>query len=158
MAARRPCRLIILGEGRLRKQLERLVASLGLADRVSLPGWVENPFSFMSRAALFVLSSRNEGLPAVLIQAMACGCPCVSTDCPAGPAEILQGGRLGPLVPVGDAVGLAEAINSVLDRRTDGRKLRERAVHFSAETAISAYDRLITSVIHERTRHPSPLG
>jgi glycosyltransferase involved in cell wall biosynthesis len=158
VAAQRPCRLIILGEGRLRKQLQRLVESLGLTDRVSLPGWVENPFAFMSRAALFVLSSRNEGLPGVLIQAMACGCPCVSTACPAGPAEILQNGRLGPLTPVGDAVGLAAAINSVLDRRTDGRTLRERAAHFSAETAVSAYDRLIMSVIREHDRHPSGLG
>ena len=147
VAGQRPCRLIILGEGRLRGPLERLVASLGLADCVSLPGWVDNPFAFMSRAALFVLSSRYEGLPGVLIQALACGCPCVSTDCPSGPAEVLQGGRLGPLVPVGDAVRLAEAMTAVLDQPPDGKTLREGAAVFSADRSALAYERLIASVI-----------
>ncbi|MCY4489744.1 MAG: glycosyltransferase [Deltaproteobacteria bacterium] len=116
VAEERPCRLIILGEGRRRRRLERLLKNLGLTDRASLPGWVDNPFAFMSRAALFVLSSRYEGLPGVLIQALACGSPCVSTDCPTGPAEILRGGELGPLVPVGDPLPLAEAMTSVLER------------------------------------------
>ena len=149
VAAHRPCRLIILGEGRLRGQLQRLVERLGLADSISLPGWVENPFAFMSRAALFVLSSRYEGLPGVLIQALACACPCVSTDCPTGPGEILQGGRFGTLVPVGDPARLAAAINSVLDRPANGRTLRERAADFSAERAVSAYEHLITSVVRK---------
>ena len=152
VAASRRCRLIILGEGGRRKPLERLVKALGLTDRVSLPGWVDNPFALMSRAALFVLSSRHEGLPGVLVQALACGCPCVSTDCPAGPAEILQGGRLGPLVPVGDPVRLAEAMTGVMDQPTDRQMLREGAAHFSAERAVSAYERLIMSIIRER-RH-----
>ncbi len=150
VSASRRCRLIILGEGGRRKALERLVGALGLADRVSLPGWVDNPFAFMSRAALFVLSSRHEGLPGVLVQALACGCPCVSTDCPAGPTEILQGGRLGPLVPVGDPVRLAEAMTAVLDQPADRQTLREGADRFSAEKAVSAYERLILSVISSR--------
>ncbi len=150
VSANRRCRLIILGEGRRRKALERLVQGLGLIDRVSLPGWVDNPFALMSRAALFVLSSRHEGLPGVLVQALACGCPCVSTDCPAGPAEILQGGRLGPLVPVGDPLRLAEAMTAVLDQPTDRRTLREGAAPFSAERAVSAYERLILSTISDR--------
>ena len=157
VAAHRRCRLIILGEGGMRTPLERLVEDLGLTGQVSLPGWVDNPFAFMSRAALFVLSSRYEGLPGVLIQALACGCPCVSTDCPAGPAEILQGGRLGPLVPVGDPVRLAEAMTSVLDRPTNDQTLREGVAHFTAERAVTAYERLLMSVIRERTDGSSAL-
>lgn len=149
VASRRRCRLIILGEGKLRRPLERLVGDLGLTDRVSFPGWVDNPFAFMSRAALFVLSSRYEGFPGVLVQALACGCPCVSTNCHAGPAEILQGGQLGPLVPVGDPVALAEAMNSVLDRPTNRQRLRAGVARFSTENAVSAYERLLMSIIRE---------
>jgi len=94
LAAKRACRLVILGEGRQRGDLERLVNDSRLMDRVSMPGWTTNPFAYMSRAALFVLSSVREGLGLVLIEALACGCPCVSTDCPSGPREILQGGDL----------------------------------------------------------------
>ena len=103
--AARTCRLVILGEGRLRPQLEGQVRALGLEDWVSLPGWAENPYAFMSRAALFVLSSRHEGFPGVLIEALACGTPVASTDAPYGPAEILENGRWGRLTPVGDARG-----------------------------------------------------
>ena len=147
LAARRPCHLIILGEGRRRKELEELVGELDLTDRVSLPGWVENPFALMSRAALFVLSSIHEGLPTVLVEAMACGCPCVSTDCPAGPAEILQDGRYGPLVPVGDESALAEAMGRVLDQPPDRHMLRQRAADFSVERAVDAYEQLIESLV-----------
>jgi len=87
---RRPCRLLILGEGPLRASLEDLARRLGVQDKVSMPGWADNPFAFMSRAALFALSSRSEGLPTALIEALACGCPCVSTDCPSGPADWRQ--------------------------------------------------------------------
>ncbi len=149
VAETRPCRLIILGEGGRRPSLERLVARLGVTARVSLPGWAENPFAFMSRAALFVLSSRYEGLPGVLVQALACGCPCVSTDCPAGPAEVLQGGRLGPLVPVGDPARLADAMISALDRPAPRETLRQGVAGFAAERGISAYERLITSIVQE---------
>ena len=149
VAETRPCRLIILGEGGRRRSLERLVSRLGLTKLVSLPGWMENPFAFMSRAALFVLSSRFEGLPGVLVQALACGCPCVSTDCPAGPAEVLQGGRLGPLVPVGDPIRLAEAMVSALDRPGRRQTLRDGVAGFAAERAISAYESLLTSIIQE---------
>ena len=143
LAARRPCRLIILGEGSKRTEIEGLVGESGLTDRVSLPGWVENPFAFMARASLFVLSSRWEGLPTVLVEALACGCPCVSTDCPSGPAEILLNGDLGPLVPVGDDAALAEAMERVLDRPPDKRVLRQRAMDFSAEGSVAAYEQLI---------------
>jgi glycosyltransferase involved in cell wall biosynthesis len=82
---------------------------------VALPGFMLNPFPYMARASVFVLSSAWEGLPGVLVEAMACGCPVVSTDCPSGPAEILDGGTYGPLVSVGDDAALAQAILSVLD-------------------------------------------
>jgi len=108
-------RLLILGEGEKKAELEALISRLGLAADVSLPGFQENPFAFMARARLFVLSSASEGLPGVLIQALACGCPVVSTDCPSGPREILQDGRLGRLVPVGDDTEMAEAISESLD-------------------------------------------
>lgn len=114
----RRARLIILGEGRLREPLEALVHDLGLADSVSLPGFVDNPYAYMSHAAVFVLSSRWEGLPTVLIEAMACGTPVVATDCPSGPREILKGGKLGCLVPVGDRDALAEGIGGALDSQT----------------------------------------
>ena len=112
-------KLVILGEGEQRPALESLVSQLGLRQDVSLPGFQENPFAYMARALLFVLSSASEGLPGVLIQALACGCSVISTDCPSGPREILRGGRLGRLVPVGDAESMAEAI---LEGLTDGRK------------------------------------
>ncbi len=112
-------KLVILGEGENRAKLEALVSELGLDPDVSLPGFHKNPFAFMSRARLFVLSSAWEGLPGSLIQAMACGCPVVSTDCPSGPGEILQEGRLGRLVPVGDAINMAGAI---LESLSNGRK------------------------------------
>ena len=147
LAARRPCRLVILGEGKKRRELEDLVKGHYLADRVSLPGWVDNPFAFMSRASLFVLSSLHEGLPGVLVQALACGCPCVSTDCPAGPSEILQGGEFGPLVPVGDDVALADAMHRVLARPPERRRLQQRAADFSADQAVTAYEQLISALL-----------
>ncbi len=97
----RDLRLMILGEGPDRGALQAEIDALGLGARVALPGFDPNPFRYLARARLFVLSSAWEGLPGVLIQAMACGTPVVSTDCPSGPREVLENGRLGPLVPVG---------------------------------------------------------
>ena len=146
--ASRPCRLVILGEGPLRSELEARIASLGLEDCVSLPGWVENPFAFMARAAVFVLSSRHEGLPTVLIEALACGCPAVSTDCPAGPSEILEDPAL--LAPVGDPEALAQVMLRALDRPADRAALRAGAARFSVERAIDGYEALIADVLSER--------
>lgn len=111
----RPARLLILGEGEERAALERLVREEGLEEEVALPGFAENPYPFMKRAAVFVLSSRWEGLPTVLIEALALGTPVISTDCPSGPREILEGGRWGRLVPMGDDAALAEAILEALE-------------------------------------------
>lgn len=110
----RPCRLVILGEGDQRGALEALAGELGVAEDVALPGFVANPFPYMAQAGAFVLSSAWEGLPNVLIQAMALGTPAVATDCPSGPREILDGGRLGRLVAVGDAAAMAEGIVEAL--------------------------------------------
>jgi glycosyltransferase involved in cell wall biosynthesis len=113
--ASRPARLVILGDGPLRAELEALSQQLGIAEHVSMPGFVENPFAYMRRAAVFVLPSRFEGLPNVLIQAMACGCPVVSTNCPSGVEDVLDNGRYGHLVPVGDVEAMARAILRVLE-------------------------------------------
>lgn len=145
VSAARACRLVILGEGRLRPQLEDRVRALGLEDRVSLPGWVENPYALMSRADLFVLSSQHEGFPGVLVEALACGCPAASTDCPAGPSEILE--DPGLLAPVGDAEALSQIIQRVLDRPVDKEALRARAARFSMERSVDGYERLIARTL-----------
>lgn len=132
-------RLVILGEGEKRDELEALVRHLGLQDRVSLPGFADNPFSYMARADTFVLSSRFEGLPGALIQAMACGTKVVSTDCPSGPAEILRGGELAPLVPVGDVSALAAAISASLRLPAAPPALAARAHDFSDEHTLPGY-------------------
>jgi glycosyltransferase involved in cell wall biosynthesis len=118
-------RLVILGEGEDRESLSMLIRSLGLENDIDLPGFVENPFAFMSKASVFVLSSTWEGLPNVLIQALAAGAPIVSTDCPSGPREILKDGLYGELVPVGDHVSMAHAILRQLacPMQTEDRKL-----------------------------------
>ena len=149
----RPLRLIILGEGRQRRQLEALVQALNIEDKVSLPGWVGNPFAFMARASLFVMSSKSEGLSNVLIEALACGCPCVSTDCPFGPSEILEGGRIGPLVPVGDHAALAGAMRDTLDTPPDKGILLERANFFSMKKSVDMYEDLIVEIVHRQRTH-----
>lgn len=110
----RQARLVILGWGPDRPQLEALVQQLGIEEDVDLPGYVQNPYAYMARSRVFVLSSAWEGLPTVLIEAMALGTPVVSTDCESGPSEILANGKYGYLTPVGDSEKLAEAILQVL--------------------------------------------
>jgi glycosyltransferase involved in cell wall biosynthesis len=121
--ARRPARLVVLGEGAERAALETLARSLGVARDVRFPGFDKNPIRWMRRATVFGLSSRFEGLPGALIQAMACGCRVISTDCPGGSRDVLQDGALGPLVPVGDPAALAAGIEGLLDEagRAPGR-------------------------------------
>lgn len=132
----RPARLVILGEGKERANLERLAAELGLgAGELSLPGYEPNPFRWMARAAALVSSSRWEGMPGVLIEAMAVGCPVVATDCPGGSAEILGQGALGRLVPVDDAPALAAAILATLAVPPGPAALRAGSAPFAAEAA-----------------------
>jgi glycosyltransferase involved in cell wall biosynthesis len=138
------CRLIVLGEGELRSVLEALVDELGIGDSVQFPGFSDNPSAWMRKASLFVLSSAWEGLPSVLIEAMACGTQVVSTDCHSGPHEILEGGRWGRLVLVGDSDALASAIGAEL-RVPGSRNVRERAAHFNVENALDGYLTIIRS-------------
>ena len=107
-------RLVILGDGQLKSNLEELAINLNIREKVSFPGFVINPFNWMKNASLFVLSSDYEGLPGALIQAMACGTPVVSTDCPSGPKEILENGKWGKLTPVGNVQLLLKAIADTL--------------------------------------------
>jgi glycosyltransferase involved in cell wall biosynthesis len=144
---RRRCRvrLLILGEGEDRPVLEGLATELGVADDVAFPGFRENAMAYMAASALFVLASAWEGLPTVLIEALAAGTRVVSTDCPSGPREILQDGRLGALVPVGDAAALADAMNDALERPADA--LPSGALTpFTRDAAVDHYLRLIESV------------
>ena len=110
-----PSRLLIVGDGELRGETERLIAELGLGESVDIVGFVDNPFKYMARATVYAMSPRYEGLGNVFIEAQVCGLPIVSTDCPGGPREILLDGAAGALVPVGDAAAMAEAIVGYLE-------------------------------------------
>jgi len=133
-------RLVILGEGELRHELEKLAKELCIERHVMMPGVVKNPFPYISRAAVFVLSSRHEGLPTVLIEALALGTPVVSTDCPSGPAEILENGRWGRLVPVQSPEPLVKAILETLEHPIYGTG---RTKQFSLERATQEYLKLL---------------
>lgn len=135
--------LLILGEGENRKQIEEQRYSLGLEEKVHLPGFVANPIPFLKSADLFVLSSAWEGFGNVLVEALACGIPVVSTDCKSGPAEILQHGRFGTLVPVGDHERLFEAIKESLGQKYDADTLKARASNFTSKKIGSQYLKLL---------------
>ena len=145
-----PTRLAILGSlsEEFRAQVLDLAGSLGAAEDIAFLGFDENPFRYMARAALFVLSSRWEGFGNVLVESLACGTPVVSTDAPYGPAEILENGRWGRLTPVGDAEAMAQAIlDSLAGDTVPAEALRRRAEEFSAERAVAAYEALFESLI-----------
>jgi glycosyltransferase involved in cell wall biosynthesis len=138
-ADRPGARLVILGEGRRRAELEQLARALGIADAVSLPGFVTNPYAYLARAAGFALSSRWEGMPVALLEALSLGVPSVACDCPSGPREVLADGRYGPLVPVGDDAALATALGELLDRPLPKAMLQEAARPYTVEASASAY-------------------
>ena len=133
----RHLRLMILGDGEIRGRLEDLVVKLKLEKDVVMPGFVKNPYAYMRNSDAFVLSSRWEGFGNVLVEAMACGTPVISTDCPSGPAEILENGKWGALVPVGDADALSQAILDTLDN--PGQSPVTRAMDFTVDHAADAY-------------------
>ncbi len=150
-------RLVILGEGRQRGTLERLIADLGLSGRALLPGYDPNPYAWMSRAAVFALTSRFEGFGNVVAEALACGCNVVATDCPSGPAEILDDGRCGRLARVGDPEDVARALGEALSHPMPPHALRERAAFFSEERAAAAWLELLESLASDsrgRSRDP----
>jgi len=144
----RPARLIVLGEGPERENLLRLAESYEVSQQVDLPGFMTNPFAYMYRASAFVLSSRYEGFPNVLVQAMACGTPVISTDCRSGPAEILEYGHWGHLVPVGDWRRMADAILKTLDNPMSSEKLVSRASVYAAATSVDRYMAVLLDRAH----------
>jgi glycosyltransferase involved in cell wall biosynthesis len=143
--AERPVRLMILGEGKpeMHAELRALADSLGCAADVDLPGFAPNPFAYMALSGVFVLSSAWEGFGNVVVEALACGCPVVSTNCPSGPAEILDGGRYGALVPVGDDAAMAEAILAMLAHPPERSALTARGAEFSVDRAVERYLELL---------------
>ena len=139
----RDVRLVIFGEGSSRQELEAQVKTLGIADRVSLPGNVPNPLRYFALADVFAMTSYFEGLGNVLIEAMMCGCSLVATDCPSGPAEILGHGNFGRVVPVGDTEALAEAIAAQLDDPTAPDVLAQGVRRFGEEAVLARHFALL---------------
>ncbi len=139
LASRVHCRLMILGEGEQKGEIEALVQQNGLEQQVLLPGFVGNPYKYMARADLFVLSSRWEGFGNVLAEAMALGTPVVSTNCPYGPDEILEDGRLGPLARVGDPDSLSRAMEQALKAPLPSMLLQKGAERFTARVSAKGY-------------------
>lgn len=140
----RDVRLLLLGEGRDRARLEALAANLGVAAHVDMPGFEANPYRYMARAGLFVLSSDYEGLGNVLIEALACGATVVSTDCPSGPREILDDGAYGALVACGDEIALADAMAQALDEPLQPARQIARAQAFSLAASMARYRELLS--------------
>jgi glycosyltransferase involved in cell wall biosynthesis len=138
-----PSKLLILGEGPERHELENLIKSLELGNDVSLPGFEENPVKYMSKASVFVLSSDYEGFGNVVVEALASGIPVVSTDCISGPGEILDKGRYGRLVPVGDWRAMSEAIIETLERPPSPSLLEAAVKRFEIDTIGSQYLRFL---------------
>ena len=139
LSSRRQVRLVILGDGPLRAELEALILELCLSDVVRLHGFVKNPLKYFSHADIFVLSSYAEGLPNVLIEAMMCGCTPVSTDCPTGPREVLKEGKYGYLVPVGDTAAMAEGIEKAIESPILKVLLNEAVKPFSENEVIKRH-------------------
>ncbi len=138
-------RLLILGEGESRTSLETYIKNLGLEGSVFLPGFIKDPSPYYKQADLHVLSSKGEGLPTVIIEALAAGTPVVSTDCLSGPREILCDGRYGHLVPVGDSAALALAMAESLNSKYDPAILKLRAHDFSIDKAVTRYESILFS-------------
>jgi glycosyltransferase involved in cell wall biosynthesis len=153
----RPWRLAIVGEGPERPALEACVRQLGLAQRVTFAGYVADPFAWMMRARLAICSSVYEGLCNAIIEALACGTPVVSTDCPYGPREILQDGRYGALTPVGDEAALAAAVEAALDQVVDRRFLMTRGLNYTADSAATKFLEIVADLPLHRSRADRPV-
>lgn len=138
-------RLIILGEGGLRGALEQTAVKLGIAEDVLLPGFVSDPTLWLSRAAVFVSTSVSESFGNAIVEALACGIPVVATDCPCGPREILEGGKWGALVPVGDADAVAGALMSAIASPPEPSALKARARQFGITASIQRYNSILTA-------------
>jgi len=136
-------KLLILGEGSERHLLEDLIKVLGLSERVQLLGQVDNPLAYFSKADVFALSSRLEGMPNVLVEAMMCGCTPVSTDCPTGPRELLADSPNGRLVPVGDWRAMGTAINEAIDQPAPPEWLDAVVAPFAEGAVVAQYSYLL---------------
>lgn len=138
-----PARLMILGEGSERSNLEELVQKLDISEKVAFPGFVPNPYAYMAKAKILVLSSAWEGFGNVLVEAMAAGTSVVSTDCESGPAEILANGKYGKLVAVGNSDGMAKAIAQALLEPPEVEIIKKRADNFTLEKALTEYKKML---------------
>lgn len=134
-----PSRLVIVGRGRDEASLKRLAQDLSVQERVSFAGWTSNPYAFMSKASLFILSSRWEGSPNVLTEAMALGTPCVATDCPSGPSELLTGELRRHLVPVEDHEAMAKAMLDTLRNPPLPQHLKEAVKPYEIQNSAQQY-------------------
>lgn len=142
--AKKDCRLIVLGEGELKDDLKMLAEQLNIAESVQFPGFAKNPYAWMARSDLFVMSSAWEGFGNVLVEAMACGTAVISTDCPSGPSEILENGKWGRLVPVGDPGSMANAILETLSNPVmPAEELIRRARDFDSQKIAVQYMKLL---------------
>jgi glycosyltransferase involved in cell wall biosynthesis len=139
------CRLILLGDGPERTSLEQLACNLGVQENVQFLGFVANPYMYMKRASVFVLSSIREGLPTALVEALSLNVPVVSTDCANGPREILCNGLYGTLVPVGDANGIASAVAAVLRSKAQ-TNIAVAAEPFTLDRAVDSYSALLSAL------------
>jgi glycosyltransferase involved in cell wall biosynthesis len=152
----RNARLVILGEGPERESLEVMASDLGIGTDVDLPGATPNPYAYMARATAFVLSSRWEGLPTVLVEALRCGVPVIATDCPSGSREILADGQYGTLVPVGDVRALAEAIDAALEGKV--RPAPDESWRpFEQSVVVDRYVELLLPEVVQTAGSPEPL-
>jgi glycosyltransferase involved in cell wall biosynthesis len=136
---KKECRLVILGKGKQKEELEQLAVTLGVSDDVALLGFKSNPYDYMAYASVFALTSLWEGLGFVLIEALAMGTPVVSTDCPSGPAEILNNGEFGELVPMQNPEALALSILKTLEQPLAHQTLQQAAKPYSVSSSTTAY-------------------
>jgi glycosyltransferase involved in cell wall biosynthesis len=146
-----PCRLLLLGQGRQQERLKLLANELGFANDIDFPGFTQNPYPWLKRADLFVLSSLWEGSPNVITEALALGTPVVSTDCQSGPREILQNGRFGILVPVKDSDAMAKAIITTLDNPLSKEELQYAAADYRVEVSCNSYIKAFESFLRARS-------
>ncbi|WP_258868042.1 glycosyltransferase [Alkalilimnicola ehrlichii] len=143
LRAHKPCRLLIIGQGRQQGRLQALAYELGVAEDVDLPGFVERPYADLSRATVFALSSLWEGSPNALTEAMALGVPVVATDCPSGPRELLDNGRYGPLVPPADPQAMAAALDHCLTSPLPAHRLRAAVQAYTVDNSAHRYLQLL---------------